>query len=94
MVLLLKNRHTTRLRQGVCTIDSGLMFIDVLTYLERVADQCSSNAMLLLAKHNEAILEDHHHYLQQLHSSADQSYVAEEKMRRAQYMMPLESIQN
>ena len=92
MVLLLKNRHTARLRQGVCSIDSGLIFIDALTYLERAADQCSSIAMLIMGLKNEEIMKNHHHYLQELHSSTDQSYLAEQKMRRAQYIVALENI--
>ena len=93
MVLLLRNRHTTRLCQGVCSINAGLVFIDALTYLERTADQCSNLAMLMLGKHNKAILENHHQYLEELHTSADQSYLAERKMRVAQYLAPLENIE-
>ena len=92
MVLLLKNRHTDRLCRGVCAIDSGLVFQDVLTHLERTADQCSSIAMMLMSKRNEEILKAHHHYIHQLHATADQSYLAEEKMRRAQFLTPLENI--
>jgi len=92
MVLLLKNRHTDRLCRGVCAIDSGLIFQDILTHLERTADQCSSIAMMLMSKRNEEILKAHHHYIHQLHASADQSYLAEEKMRRAQFLAPLEKI--
>ncbi|MBQ8851357.1 MAG: Na/Pi cotransporter family protein, partial [Oscillibacter sp.] len=77
MVLLLRNRHTERLRQGVCSINAGLVFIDALTHLERTADQCSSIAMLLMGKRNQDIMKNHHRYLQELHSSADQSYLAE-----------------
>ena len=92
MVLLLKNRHTARLRQGICSIESGLIFIDALTYLERTADQCSSIAMLIMGQRNEEIMKNHHHYLQELHASTDQSYLAELKMRRAQYIVALEGI--
>ena len=93
MVLLLKDRHTARLCQGVCSINAGLIFMDALTYLERAADQCSSIAMLILSKDNEAIMKNHHHYLQVLHSSGDQSYLAEQENRRQQYLAPLEHIQ-
>lgn len=89
MVLLLRNRHTARLCQGVCSVDVGLVFMDVLTYLERTADQCSDLAMLLLGKHNKAILENHHQYLEDLHASGDKTYMAEVKMRSAQYLNPL-----
>ncbi len=92
MVLLLKNRHTARLCQGICSIDSGLIFMDALTHLERVADQCSSIAMLMLGKNDENIMKNHHLYLQELHSSTDQSYLAEQKNRREQYLVPLENI--
>ena len=92
MVLLLKDRHTARLCQGICSIDSGLIFMDILTYYERTADQCSSIAMLLLGKNNEAISKNHHLYLQELHASTDQSYLAEQENRRLQYMVPLENL--
>lgn len=92
MVLLLKNRHTARLCQGICSINSGLIFMDALTYLERAADQCSSIAMLILSKNNAAILQNHHQYLAELHSCSDQSYLAEHKNRKEQYLVPLENI--
>ncbi len=92
MVLLLKNRHTDRLCQGICSINSGLIFMDMLTYFERAADQCSSIAMLMLGKNNEEIWKNHHLYLQELHASGDQSYVAEQENRKAQYLKPLENI--
>lgn len=93
MVLLLKNRHTARLCKGICSIDSGLIFMDMLTYLERTADQCSNIAMLMLGKNNEEIMKNHHLYLQELHASDDQSYLAEQENRRVQYLVALENIE-
>ena len=92
MVLLLKYRHTERLCQGVCNINSGLIFMDLLTYVERTADQCSNIAMLILAKDNEEIMKNHHLYLQELHASTDQSYLAELDNRRDQYLIPLQKM--
>ena len=92
MVLVLKNRHTERLCDGTCSIDSGLVFMDILTYFERTADQCSNIAMLLLGKHDGEILKNHHSYLEKLHKSSDQSYVAELQNRRTQYVVPLENM--
>ena len=92
MVLLLKDRHTERLCQGVCNINSGLIFMDLLTYVERTADQCSNIAMLILAKDNEEIMKNHHLYLQELHASTDQSYLAELDNRRDQYLIPLQKM--
>ena len=67
--------------------------MDMLTYYERTADQCSNIAMLLLAKDNEEIMKNHHLYLQELHASGDQSYLAEMANRRDQYLVPLKNIQ-
>lgn len=92
MVLLLKNRHTNRLCQGICSINSGIIFMDALTHLERAADQCSSIAMLILGKNNAEIMQNHHQYLHQLHATADQSYLAEQNNRREQYLAPLKAI--
>ena len=92
MVLLLKNRHTDRLCQGVCSINGGLIFMDILTYLERTADQCSNIAMLLLGKNNDEISKNHHLYMQELHASNDQSYLAEQENRKAQFLTPLKNL--
>ena len=92
MVLLLQNRHRDRLCKGICSINGGLLFLEALTYLERTADQCSSIAMLLLGKNNDEISQNHHLYMQVLHSSTDQSYLAEQENRRAQYLTPLKNL--
>lgn len=92
MVLLLKNRHTDRLCEGVCSINGGLIFMDILTYLERTADQCSNIAMLVLGKNNDEISKNHHLYMQELHASNDQSYLAEQENRRAQYLVPIKNL--
>ncbi len=93
MVLLLKNRHTERLCQGTCTIQAGLIYMDMLTYFERAADQCSTIAMLLLGRKDEEIMKNHHHYLQELHTSNDESYIAEQRNRRVQYLEALAKIE-
>ena len=92
MVLVLRERHAARLREGICVVDSGLIFLEALTHLERTADQCSSIALQFLARNNADIMKNHHKYLTELHESGDGSYVAEQEMRRAQYLVALESI--
>ena len=92
MVIMLKDRHTARLCQGVCNINAGLVFMEILTNLERTADQCSNIAMLVLGKHNNALLKNQHQYLNELHASTDVSYIQEHEKRRQQYLVPLENI--
>ena len=92
MVRMLKNNHSARLRQGTCSIDAGLVYMDLLTHLERTADQCSNIALLVLGKNNADIMNNYHKYIEELHASGDQTYLAEQKNRRDQYIAPLEAL--
>ena len=92
MVMILKDRHTKRLKSGACSISSGLVFMESLTYFERAADQCSSIAVMMLARTNKAILQNHYDYLREIHAGNDTAYNAEKNYRREQYIKPLEQI--
>ena len=93
MVMILRDRHTKRLKNGQCSISSGLVFMESLTYLERAADQCSSIAVMMLARNNEAILQNHYDYLREIHAGNDVAYMAEKERRRQQYIKPLKDVQ-
>ena len=93
MVMILRDRHTKRLKSGACAVGTGLVFMEVLTYLERASDQCSSIAVMMLARNNEAILHNHYEYLREIHSGNDAAYAAEKARRREQYIQPLKQIQ-
>jgi len=93
MVMILRDRHTKRLKNGSCSISSGLVFMEALTYLERVSDHCSSIAVMMLARNNEAILQNHYEYLRELHAGNDVAYMAERERRREQYIKPLKDVQ-
>ena len=93
MVMILRDRHTKRLKNGACSISSGLVFMEALTYLERVSDHCSSVAVMMLARNNEAILQNHYDYLREIHAGNDVAYLAERERRREQYIKPLKDIQ-
>ena len=93
MVMILRDRHTKRLKNGFCSISSGLVFMEALTYLERVSDHCSSVAVMMLARENEAILQNHYDYLREIHAGNDVAYLAERERRREQYIKPLKEIQ-
>ena len=93
MVMILKDRHTKRLKTGACSIGSGLVFMDALNHLERTSDHCSSIGVMMLARNDEAILQNHHDYLREVHTGTDKNYRAEKKRRREQYINPLNEIQ-
>ena len=92
MIMMLKDRHTKRLKNGQCSIGSGLVFMEALTYFERASDQCSSIAVMMLARNNEQILQNHYEYLREIHAGNDVAYMAEKDRRREQYIRPLKEI--
>ncbi|MGM9550503.1 MAG: Na/Pi cotransporter family protein [Faecousia sp.] len=93
MVMILRDRHTKRLKSGLCSVGSGLVFMETLTYLERASDQCSSIAVMMLARNNEEILQNHYDYLREIHAGNDVAYLAEKERRRQQYIKPLKEVQ-
>jgi len=91
MVRILKDRHTKRLKNGTCAVSSGLVFMEALTHLERASDHCSSIAVMMLARTNEAILNNHYEYLRMVHEGGDETYRIERSRRREQYITPLKN---
>ena len=93
MILMLRDRHTKRLKDGACTVESGLAFMETLVRMERASDQCSSIAVMMLARNNEEILQNHHDYLKEIHSGNDAGFNKARAKRREQYITPLKNIQ-
>ena len=44
----LKLRHIERLQKGICSLQIGFVFNDLLTNFERVADHCSNIAVAMI----------------------------------------------
>ncbi len=44
----LRNRHIVRIQQGECTIETGFVYTDILTGIERVSDHCSNIAISII----------------------------------------------
>ncbi len=86
MVLALKDRHIERLKRGECTTERGMAYVEALTNLERIADQCSNIALLILSESDKAILGNHHAYVRELHKGGNTVYNEEVAKRRKQYL--------
>ena len=57
----MKLHHVERLQTGVCSIDIGFVYNDLLTNLERVADHCSNVALAVIETEENAF--DAHDYV-------------------------------
>jgi hypothetical protein len=66
--------------------------MEALTHLERASDHCSSVALMMVARHNDAILANHYDYLRELHAGNEAWYMDERNRRREQYITPLKNM--
>ncbi|MDD2993040.1 MAG: Na/Pi cotransporter family protein [Pygmaiobacter sp.] len=56
---ILHNRHLQRLQNGRCAIESGVIFLEVLTNLERIADHCSNIAARIIGAESDGQFDAH-----------------------------------
>ncbi len=58
----LKSRHISRLQSGICTVSTGIPFLDIIHNYEKIADHCSNVAVyvMMLADDNQEF--DIHEY--------------------------------
>ena len=60
----MKMHHIDRLQKGICTLNHGFVFNDLLTNLERVSDHCSNIAIAMIELESESF--DAHEYINSL----------------------------
>ena len=59
MVDTMKANHATRLKEGRCTVERGVSFIEMLTDIERISDHCNNVCQHLLQRLNGWELSTH-----------------------------------
>ena len=92
MVEKLRNQHITRLKEGICTIDTGVVFLDVLSNIERISDHCSNVATRLIGM-EEGEEFNSHLFKSMMHHNPDKNYAAEYEQCYKEYLAPLEAMQ-
>ncbi len=57
----MRSRHIARLQQGDCTIETGFVYSDLLTGIERVSDHCSNLAISVIQHDDDGISHEFAH---------------------------------
>ena len=73
MIDRLRTNHLDRLRRGVCSVNAGVCFLDILTDLERVSDCCSNVGLSIIVRAGESKVQPHD-YIMNLHEGNDQLF--------------------
>ena len=58
----LKSRHISRLQNGICTVNTGIPFLDIIHNYEKIADHCSNVAVYVMMRADDAQQFDIHEY--------------------------------
>ena len=70
----LKSVHIDRAKKGICNIEVGVHFLDILTNVERISDHCSNIAVYLIGNKSKKDTLKKHEYLDKLHKNGPVDY--------------------
>ena len=83
----LRERHLGRLKAGECSIESGIVFLDLLTNAERVSDHCSNVAARIVGMEADDL--DAHARKAGLLAGQDAAFNAGLAAAKSKYLAPL-----
>ena len=92
MVERLRDQHIRRLKDGVCSIDTGVVFLDVLNNVERISDHCSNVAVRMIGMEGGEDY-DSHTLKSIMHHNPTKDYMLEYELCRKEYLVPLEQME-
>ena len=92
MVERLRDQHIRRLKDGVCSIDTGVVFLDVLNNVERISDHCSNVAVRMIGMEGGEDY-DSHTLKSIMHHNPTKDYMLEYEQCRREYLVPLEQME-
>ncbi len=81
----IRQRHIQRLKNGYCSIETGLVIEDTLIDLERISDHCSNIAIAIIELKDENL--DSHSYLLSLSKSDDSTFAQIYNAFKAEYYL-------
>ncbi len=88
----LGKKHMDRLKKRFCNIDAGVVYMEILSNLERIADHCSNMGVAMI-KQNYAVNDFNTHiYLNTLHKDMPENYKNDYEAYKEKYMSAINSI--
>lgn len=86
----LRSKHIKRLKNGQCNIESGIVFLEILTNLERISDHCSNVAAHIVG--NEYSVDDDldvHELRKKMHDGNFENYTDLNELYKEKFYVPL-----
>ena len=92
LVEKLRDGHIKRLKDGICSIDTGVVFLDVLNNVERISDHCSNVAARIVGT-SEGDDYDSHTLKSLMHHNPTKEYSLMYEECCKEYLAPLEAME-
>ncbi|MCR5686289.1 MAG: Na/Pi cotransporter family protein [Lachnospiraceae bacterium] len=93
MVSTLHENHLARLREGKCTLASGIVFMELLNNIERISDTCSNIGVATIARIHPEMANQTHKYISSLHQGDDADYNLQYNSARIKYFDKLGEVE-
>ena len=92
LVNSLHDNHIDRLKEGKCKVNAGIVFLDLLTNIERISDICSNIGVATIARANPGSETLAHSYISSLHQGNDIEYNKEYSRIHSEYYRMFEEL--
>ncbi len=92
MVNTLHDNHVVRLNAGICDEETGILYLDLLTNLERIADLCSDVGVSVITRVKPEMAAVAHNYITALHQGGNAQFTEEYHKAHNEFFSQLEMI--
>ena len=89
LIHTLHDNHLARLREGSCSVRAGILLMEILTNLERIADTCSNIGVATIVRVHPEKTDIAHTYISSMHQGNDSAFNREYQRAHELYFTQL-----
>lgn len=93
LVETLRDHHIRRLKDGQCALDTGIIFLELLTHIERISDHCSNVAARIIGRETDGARVDTHEFRRRAHGGDVPRFNTLAANYREQYLGAIEQVE-
>ena len=93
LVSALKESHVERLREGICNVDAGAFFLNLLGDIERISDICSNIGIATVTRVHPELADRAHEYSSALHHGDNDRFNEEYQAAHAEFFDRLKALE-
>lgn len=90
LVNTMHDNHLVRLKEGKCTIQAGVTFMDLLSNIERISDTCSNVGVATITRIYPEMENQAHKYISSLHQGTDADFNLQYNTAHSKYFKLLD----